>query len=113
MMNYYRFFEKNAFYFLQKNGKKSKKYLTCIFIKIGSSSENFIIKMISAKNSINPESFNGFEPGRPIDMAKIPWIYPAGIWLITFQRIEIKISVFRRLVDRQLVILIHFSKFKN
>jgi hypothetical protein len=63
-------FEKNAFYSLQKTQKKSKKYLTCIFIKTGSNWESFTAKMISAKNSINPESFNGFERDRRIDMAK-------------------------------------------
>jgi hypothetical protein len=52
-------FRKHAFLFLQKMQKKSKKYLTCIFMKIESSSEKFITKMISAKNSTNPESFSG------------------------------------------------------
>jgi hypothetical protein len=50
--------------------KKSKKYFTYIFIKTGSHWESFTAKMISAKTSINPESFNGFERDRRIDMAK-------------------------------------------
>jgi hypothetical protein len=66
-MNYHRFFEKNVFYFLQKvqkSAEKSKKYFTCISIKIGSISETFITKMISVKISTNSESFNGFGGGR-------------------------------------------------
>jgi hypothetical protein len=35
-----------------------------------------------------------------------------SIWLITFEWIEIKLSAFRRFVGRQLVILVHSSKFK-
>ncbi len=67
-MNYHRFFEKSAFFF-KKNAKKPKKYLTSIFIKIHLSWEKFITKMISAKNYINSESFNGFGRGRQINMA--------------------------------------------
>jgi hypothetical protein len=63
-------FRKDAFHFLQKLQKKSKKYLTCIFIKIGSSLEQSISKMISAKNSTKPESFSGFGRDRRIDLAK-------------------------------------------
>ncbi len=71
MMNYHRFFEKNAFYFLQKVQKKSKKYFTYISIKIGSIPETFFTKMISAKISTNSESFNGFGGGRRKD-----WRFP-------------------------------------
>ncbi len=35
-----------------------------------------------------------------------------SIWLITFERIEIKISAFRRFVELELAILVHSSKFK-
>jgi hypothetical protein len=35
-----------------------------------------------------------------------------SIWLITFERIEIKISVFCRFVELELVVLVHSSKFK-
>jgi len=59
-------FRKKCFFF-EKNAKKPKKCLTSIFIKIHSSWEKFITKMISAKNSTNPESFNGFGRGRAID----------------------------------------------
>jgi hypothetical protein len=60
-------FRKNAFHFLQKMQKRSKKYLTCIFFKIGSSWEHSITKMISAKVSTNPENFSRFVRGRRID----------------------------------------------
>ncbi len=33
-------------------------------------------------------------------------------WLTTFERIEIKISVFRRFVDAQMTSPVHSSKFK-
>jgi hypothetical protein len=56
LMNYHRFFEKNA--------KTPNKYLTCVFIKIGSSAVKFITNMIRAKNSTNSESINGFGRGR-------------------------------------------------
>jgi hypothetical protein len=72
MMNYHRLFEKNVFYFLQKvqkKCKKSKKYFTCISIKIGSISETFFTKMISTKSSTNRESFIKFGRGRRIDLA--------------------------------------------
>jgi hypothetical protein len=74
MMNYHRFFEKNVFYFLpklQKSAKKSKKYFTYISIKIDSILKTFFTKMISAKISRNPESFNGFGGGRRKD-----WRFP-------------------------------------
>jgi hypothetical protein len=69
MMNYHRFFHKMLFIFYKKCKKKSKKYLICIFIKTSSSWEQSITKMISAKNSTNPESFSGFGRGRQIDRA--------------------------------------------
>src|SRR5215468_10596336 len=58
--------------------KMQKKYLICIFTKIGSGSYKFITRMISAKNSTNPESFNGFRRGCRIDWRN-PWIYPSVI----------------------------------
>ena len=36
-----------------------------------------------------------------------------SIWLITFERLEIKISAFRRFVGPELAILTHYSKFKT
>ncbi len=36
----------------------------------------------------------------------------ASIWSITFERLEIKVSAFRRFVARQLRILVNSSKFK-
>jgi hypothetical protein len=72
MLNYHRLFEKNVFYFLQKvqkvqkSAEKSKKYFTCISIKIGSISETFFTKMISVKSSTNPEIFIKFGRGRRI-----------------------------------------------
>ncbi len=48
--------------------KTSEKYVTYISIKIGSISERFITKMISTKNSTNPERFKGFGVGRRIDL---------------------------------------------
>ncbi len=69
-MNYHRFSEKKLIFF-EKNCKKArKKDLTSIFIKIGLTWEELITKMISAKNSTNPESFNGFGCGRRINMAR-------------------------------------------
>ncbi len=59
-------FRKESFlFFAKKCKKKSKKYLTCIFRKTGSNWESFITKMISAKSSINPESFNGIRMWSP------------------------------------------------
>jgi hypothetical protein len=69
MMYYHRLFEKNAFYSLQKNAKKSKKYLTYISTKMGLISKNFFTKMISTKSSTNPESFIKFGRGRRVDLA--------------------------------------------
>ncbi len=57
-MNYHRLFQ-----------KKSKKCETYISIKVGSISEIFITKMLSAKFSRNPESFIGFGRSRCIDLA--------------------------------------------
>lgn len=68
IMNHHQFFEKNTFF--TKMQQKSKKYLTCIFIKVHSSYRKFITKMISAKNSTSPVSFNGFGRGRRINLAR-------------------------------------------
>jgi hypothetical protein len=65
-------FRKKKFYFsqkVQKSAKKSKKYFTYISIKIDSILKTFFTKMISAKISANPESFNGFGGGRRMDLA--------------------------------------------
>jgi hypothetical protein len=35
-----------------------------------------------------------------------------SIWLITFERIDIKISAFRKFVELELAFLVHSSKFK-
>lgn len=56
LREYYRFFDENAFFF----PKKPKMYLSYIFMKTGLSPKQLITKMISAKKSTNPESFNGF-----------------------------------------------------
>jgi hypothetical protein len=64
-------FRKKFFLFFAKSAKKSKKYFTYISIKIGSISETFFTKMISAKISTHPESFNGFGGGRRKD-----WRFP-------------------------------------
>ncbi len=37
---------------------------------------------------------------------------PVSIILITFEQIEIKMSIFRRFVARQLVVLVHWSKVR-
>jgi len=62
-------FRKKCSLFFAKNAKMPKKYLTCIFINIGSSYRKFITIMISAKNSTNPESFNEFGHGHRINLA--------------------------------------------
>jgi hypothetical protein len=62
-------FRKKCFLFLQKvqkSAEKSKKYFTCISIKIGSISETIFTKMISTKSSTNPGSFIKFGRGRRI-----------------------------------------------
>jgi hypothetical protein len=68
-MNYHRLFEKNVFLFFAKSAKKckkSKRYFTCISIKIDSISKTFFTEMISTKSSTNPESFIKFGRGRRI-----------------------------------------------